>query len=145
MDVRLIAYNIRSQLTFKIIFFQDELIWKLEFSGCKSKFSGLNYNYSLVRLRDRKWKTSHNISVQFSHSVVSNSLRPHGLQHARLPVLHQLLELAQIRVHQFCDTIQPSHPLSSPSSPAFTSFPASGPFPRSQFFTSGGQRISYRH
>ena len=26
-----------------------------------------------------------NLSVQFSHSVVSNSLRPHGLQHARLP------------------------------------------------------------
>ena len=45
-------------------------------------------------------KSSFNIktqvsSVQFSCSVVSDSLRPHGLQHARLPVYHQLPELAQ--------------------------------------------------
>ena len=33
-------------------------------------------------------------SVQFSHSVMSDSLPPHGLQHARLSVYHQLLELA---------------------------------------------------
>ena len=57
-------------------------------------------------------------SVQFSPSVVSNSLRPHGLQHARLPVFHQLPELAQTQVHWVSDAIQPSHPLSSPS-PAF--------------------------
>ena len=30
---------------------------------------------------------AHFIAVQFSHSVVSNSSRPHGLQHARLPCL----------------------------------------------------------
>jgi len=54
-------------------------------------------------------------SVQFSHSVVSNSLQPHGLQHARL---HQLLEFTQTRVHWVGDAIQTSHPLSSPS-PAF--------------------------
>ena len=36
-----------------------------------------------------------------------------------LPVHHQLLELTQTHVHQVSDTIQPSHPLSSPSSPAF--------------------------
>ena len=36
-----------------------------------------------------------------------------------LPVHHQLLELAQTRVHQVGDAIQPSHPLSSPSPPAF--------------------------
>ena len=35
------------------------------------------------------------------------------------PVHHQLLELAQIYVHQVGDAIQPSHPLSSPSPPAF--------------------------
>ena len=35
------------------------------------------------------------------------------------PVHHQLLELAQIHVHQVGDAIQPSHPLSSPSPPAF--------------------------
>ena len=36
-----------------------------------------------------------------------------------LPVHHQLLELTQTHVHQVCDTIQPSHPLSSPSPSAF--------------------------
>jgi len=35
------------------------------------------------------------------------------------PVYHQLLELAQTHVHQVDDAIQPSHPLSSPSPPAF--------------------------
>ena len=38
-------------------------------------------------------------SVQFSCSVVSNSLRPHGLQHARPPCYHQLLEFTQTHVH----------------------------------------------
>ena len=37
----------------------------------------------------------------------------------RLPVLHYLLELAQIHVHWIGDAIQPSHPLLSPSPPAF--------------------------
>ena len=36
------------------------------------------------------------------------------------PVHDQLLELSQIHVHQVGDTIQPSHPLSSPSPPAFS-------------------------
>ena len=36
-----------------------------------------------------------------------------------LPVHHQLLELAQTHVHGVSDAIQPSHPLSSPSPPAF--------------------------
>ena len=54
-------------------------------------------------------------SVQFSHSVVSNSLRPHELEHARLPVHHKLLESTQTHVHWVGDAIQPSHPLSSPS------------------------------
>ena len=35
------------------------------------------------------------------------------------PVHHQLLELAQTHVHRVSDAIQPSHPLSSPSPPAF--------------------------
>ena len=53
-------------------------------------------------------------------------------------VLHHLQEFAQIHVHWVSDNIQPSCPLSSPSLPSF-SFPASGSFPVSQFFTSGGQ------
>ena len=59
------------------------------------------------------------ISVQFSCSVVSNSLWPHEPQHARPPfVHHQLPESAQTHVHWVSDAIQPSHPLSS-LSPAF--------------------------
>ena len=38
---------------------------------------------------------------------------------ADFPVYHQLPELAQIHVHRVSDAIQPSHPLSSPSPPAF--------------------------
>ena len=56
-------------------------------------------------------------------------------------VHNQLPELAQTHVYQVGDAIQPFHPLSSPSPPAFKSFPASGSFSMSQFFTSGGQNI----
>ena len=57
-------------------------------------------------------------SVQFSHSVMSNSLRPHELQHARPPCPSELPEFTQTHVHRVSDVIQPSHPLSSPSPPA---------------------------
>ena len=61
-----------------------------------------------------------------------------------LPVHHQLMELAQTHVYQVSDAIQPSHPLSSPSPPAFNLSPVSGSFPMSQFFTSGGQSIEFQ-
>ena len=57
-------------------------------------------------------------SVQFSHSVVSNSL-PIDQSTPGLPVHHQLLDFTQTRVHWVSDAIQPSYPLSSPYSPAF--------------------------
>ena len=57
-------------------------------------------------------------NVQFSHSVVSDSLWPHELQHARPPYPSPLPELTQTHVHWVSDAIQPSHPLSSPSPPA---------------------------
>ena len=56
------------------------------------------------------------------------------------PVHHQLLELAQTQVHRVADAIQPSYPVISFSS-CLQSFLAWGSFPRSQFFTSGGQSI----
>ena len=43
-------------------------------------------------------------------------------------VIHQLLELAQTHVHRSGDTIQPSHPLSSPSPPAFNHYQHQGLF-----------------
>ena len=77
-------------------------------------------------------------SVQFNHSVESNSLWPHGLQHIRLP----------------CPSLSPGvcsnscplrwcHPTISssvvPFSSRLQSFPASGSFQMSQLFESGGQ------
>ena len=57
-------------------------------------------------------------SVQPIHSVMSTSLQPHGLQHARLPCPAPTSG-AQTHVHRVSDAIQPSYPLSSPSPPTF--------------------------
>ena len=57
------------------------------------------------------------------------------------PVHHQLLEPAQTYVHRVGDAIQPSHPLLSPSPPAFNLSQDQGLFPVSQLFSSGGQSI----
>ena len=77
----------------------------------------------------------------FSCSVVSDSLQSHGLQHARLP--------CQSPTPGACSNWCPSswwcHPTVSSSVVPFSSCPqsspASGSFPMSQFFTSGGQSI----
>ena len=82
------------------------------------------------------------ISVsQFSHSVVSNSLSSHGLQHTRAPC-----PLANLGVYSnSCPLSWWCHPTISSSIIPFSScpqaFPASGSFPMSQFFASGGQSI----
>ena len=54
-----------------------------------------------------------------------------------LPIHHQLPEFTQTLVHWVGDAIQPSHPVVPFS--CLQSFPASGSFQMSQFFTSGGQ------
>ena len=80
-------------------------------------------------------------SVQFSHSVISDSLQPHGLQHTRLPWPSPTLRA--------CSNSCPSNwwchlTISSsvvPFSSLLQSFPTSGSFPMNQFFTSGGQRF----
>ena len=80
-------------------------------------------------------------SVQFSCSVVSNSLRHHGLQHARLPCPL----LTPRACSNSCPSSQWCHPTISSSVVPFSScpqsFPASGSFQMSQLFTSGGQSI----
>ena len=58
-------------------------------------------------------------SVQFSCSVMSDSLWPHGLQHARPPCLSPSPRVYPNSCPWVSDAIQPSHPLSSPSPPAF--------------------------
>ena len=56
-------------------------------------------------------------SVQFSRSVMSNSLQPHELQYARPPCPSSTLGVHWNSLHWIGDAIQPSHPLSSPSLP----------------------------
>ena len=77
----------------------------------------------------------------FSHSVVSDSLQPHGLQHARLPCPSPSPRACS----NSCLLSQWCHPTISssvvPCSSCLQSFPASGSFPVSHLFTSGGQSI----
>ena len=77
-------------------------------------------------------------SVQFSRSVMSDSLRPH--LSPGLPVHHQLPEFTQTHVHQVSDAIQPFHPV-VPFSSCPQSLPATESFPMSQLFAWGGQSI----
>ena len=51
---------------------------------------------------------------QFSCSVMSDSLCPHGLQHANLPCPSPTLRAPQTHVHHVGDAIQPSHPCCHP-------------------------------
>ena len=79
--------------------------------------------------------------VVFSRSVMSDSLRLHGLQHARLPCPSQSPGVCS----NSCSLNQGCHPTISssviPFSSCLQSFPASGSFTGSQLFTSGGQKI----
>ena len=90
------------------------------------------------------WKQDHNLgalSVQFSCSVMSNSLQPHELQHIRPPcpsptpgVLPNPCPLSQ-----WCHPTILSYVIPFSSCPQL--FPASGSFPISQLFASGGECI----
>ena len=80
-------------------------------------------------------------SVQFSHSVMSNSLWLHGLQHARLPCPSPTPRVYSnsCPLSRWC---QPTISFSVvPFSYYLQSFTASGTFQMSQFFASGGQTI----
>ena len=74
-------------------------------------------------------------------SVMSNSLQPHGLQHARVPCPSLCSEVCS----NSCPLSSSCHPIISSSVTPFSScpqsFPASGSFPVSQLFASGGQSI----
>ena len=78
-------------------------------------------------------------SIQFSHSVVSDSLQPQGLQHTRPPCPSS----TPGAYSNSCPLSQWCHPTISssviPFSSCLQSFPAPGSSPMSQFFASGGQ------
>ena len=80
-------------------------------------------------------------SVHFSLSVVSDSLQPHGLQHIRLPWPSPAPRACSnsCPLSWWCHSTISSSVV--PFSSHLQSFPASGSFQMSQFFTSGGQSI----
>ena len=87
------------------------------------------------------WVTHLEKKLLFSHSVMSDSLQPHRLQHARLPCPSP----SPGACSNSCPLSQWYHPTISssviPFSSCLQSFPASGSFPKSQLFTSGGPNI----
>ena len=95
------------------------------------------YSRGSSQPKDQTWVSF--ISVQFSHSVMSNSLQPHEPQHARpaypspTPGVHP----NPCPLSRWCHSTISSSVFSFSSCPQ--SFPASGYFPMSQLFTSGGQ------
>ena len=95
--------------------------------------------HNLIKPLKLIYKARTRVPVHFSHSVVSNSLRPHELQHARSPC-----PSPTPRVHSNSRPLsQWCHPaISSSVIPFFScpqSLPASGSFPMSQLFAWGGQ------
>ena len=79
------------------------------------------------------------MQLQFSRSVMSDSLPPHGLQHARLSCPSPTPRNYLWPLSWWCHPIISSSVI--PFSSHLQSFPTSGSFPMSQFFTSSGQSI----
>ena len=109
----------------------------------KDAVSGLQVVlFSLCSHLAKESKLSDNSSsVQFSHSVVSDSLRPHGLQHARPPCPSPIPRVYS----NLCPLSRWCHPTISSAVILFSSclqlFPVAGSFQMSQFFASGSQSI----
>ena len=100
--------------------------------------------FSWFKLRLRHWRGGQepgSLLLLFRFSVVSDSLKPHELQHARPPCPSWSPGV----LSNSCPLSQWCHPTISSSVITFSfrlqSFPASGSFPMSQSFTSGGQSI----
>ena len=87
--------------------------------------SGEELKTLLMKVKEESEKAGLKLNIQkvkiMASGPITNSLEPHGLQQARLPVLHYLPEFAQTHVRWVSDAIQPSHPLSPSSSPALNS------------------------
>ena len=86
-------------------------------------------------------RSLHPCSVQFSHSVVFDSLRPHRLQHTRPPCPSPTPGVYpnSCPLSRWCHLTISSSVI--PFSSCLQSLPESGSFPMSQLFASGGQRI----
>ena len=91
-----------------------------------------------IKIRKVRLKSNYHL---FSHSVASNSLRPHGLQHTRLPCPSSSPWVCSHSrsLSQWCHPTIPCFVVLFSSCPQ--SFPAPRSFPVSWLFTSGGQSI----
>ena len=102
-----------------------------------SDWTELNWGWIMLRILNPTFILNPKLLL-FSHSVVSDCLQPYGLQYTRLPCSPLCPGVCSDSspLSQWC------HPIISPSVVLFSScpqsFPASGSFPVSQLFTSGG-------
>ena len=103
----------------------SELLWQFWVFYCSIQIFGL---FALVLWKtidnmDNLIRIALNLKIAFGFSSVTQSCptlcNPMDCSMPGFPVHHQLQELAQTRVHQVGDAIQPTHPLSSPSLPVF--------------------------
>ena len=131
----------RYTFLFQIIYWNcNEMILQVTFD-CRCFVLAWSYLTSYLQEKLHKSISEWVSSVQFSRSVVSNSLRPHEPEHARPP-----FPSPTPGVHPDpCLSSRWCHPTISSSIVPFSSCPqsfsASGSFPVSQVFTSGGQSI----
>ena len=84
---------------------------------CFGEANGYPLQYS--RLENPMDRGDWQAAVQISAQSCPTLCNPMDCSTPGLPVHHQLLEFTQTHVHRVGDAIQPSHPLSSPSLPAF--------------------------
>ena len=130
-------------LKLKVDFGKDGVTHFLKISlPCGATEHCSSYFASLFTIISAFLQVRHSVqfsSIQFSCSVMSDSLWPHGLQHARPPYPSPTPRAYS----NSCPLSRWCHPTISSSVIPFSScpqsFPASGSFPMSQFFASGGQ------
>ena len=119
-----------------------DTIWR---PGCYEKYKiwleSIEWLFLMKKVHVTNMRGHPHECISSVHSVVSNSLQPHGLLHARLPCPPPTPEACS----NSCPSSWWCHPTISssviPFASCLQSFPASGSFLMSQFFASGGQCI----
>ena len=141
-------YNVKLILKYYNLFLIHLMLYDKRIRKKKQRYSikiiyyKIKWHFYVLHCRQILYCLSHQFSsVQFSRSVVSDSLRPHEPQHARPPC-----PSPTPRVYSnLCPSSRWCHPAISSSVFPFSScpqsLPASGSFPMSQLFAWGGQSI----
>ena len=116
------------------------LAWRIPWTEKPNGLQSMGLQRTGHHQSQSNWAHMHVHVLLFTSSVVPDSLWPHGLQHARLPCPSP----SPGTFSSSCPLSQWCHPTISFSAVPFScllSFPASGSFPMSQRFASGGQSI----